>query len=106
MTPKNIFEKIPDHLPQELLETLQKSEGVKIERIVSKGHSSPTGFWYDQPDHEWVLLLKGSAGLSFEGQTDLVVLNPGDYLNIPAHVRHRVERTDSNQETVWLAIYY
>jgi len=77
-----------------------------VERIVSHGHCSPDGFWYDQDENEWVILLKGSAGLRFEDQDSVLVLNPGDYLHINGHQRHRVEWTDPKQETIWLAVYY
>lgn len=103
---KNIFQNIPEPLTEELLEVLQESKGVRIERILSRGHASPEGFWYDQERHEWVLLLKGSACLCFEDQHHPVVLRPGDYVLIPAHVRHRVECTDPEQETVWLTVHY
>jgi len=106
MIPKNIFEKIPEHIPAELVDIIFETQGVKIERIVSKGHASPSGFWYDQDRNEYVLLLKGSAGLLFEGEEDALVMHPGDYVDIPAHTRHRVEWTDHDQETVWLAVYY
>lgn len=106
MMPKNMFQNIPDALPEELCEVIQTGNGVKIERIMSRGHASPKGFWYDQESHEWVLVLKGGATLLFEGQQNPTVLGPGDYLNIPAHTRHRVEWTDPNQETIWLAIHY
>ena len=106
MTLRNVFHNIPDELPEELFEALQAGDGIRIERIVSRGHASPEGFWYDQEDHEWVLLLKGAATLKFEGQQRPIALGPGDYLNIPAHTRHRVEWTDPQQETVWLAIFY
>jgi len=106
MMPKNMLQNIPGALPEELVEVLQTGDGVKIERIVSRGHASPKGFWYDQESHEWVLLLKGGATLLFEGKQNPIVLGPGDYLNIPAHTRHRVEWTDPKQETVWLAIHY
>ena len=106
MIPKNILQNIPDALPVELFEVIQTGDGVRIERIVSRGHASPREFWYDQERHEWVLVLKGSAGILWEGQQNPIVLGPGDYLNIPAHTRHRVEWTDPNQETVWLAIHY
>ncbi|MEW6670631.1 MAG: cupin domain-containing protein [Thermodesulfobacteriota bacterium] len=106
MIPENIFHQIPNDLPEELCEVIQRGEGVRIERIVSRGQSFPKGFWYDQEDHEWVLVLKGSATLLFEGRQDPVALEPGDYLNIPAHTRHRVEWTDPGQETVWLAVHY
>jgi len=106
MIPKNIMHNIPKALPAELIEVIQTGDGVRIERIVSKGHASPKGFWYDQEKHEWVLVLKGGATLLLEGETGPIVLGPGDYLNIPAHTRHRVEWTDPLQETVWLAIFY
>jgi len=106
MIPKNILLNIPEDLPEELFEVIQTGDGVRIERIVSRGHASPDGFWYDQQGHEWILVLKGGAALLFEGQPNPVVLGPGDYLNIPAHTRHRVEWTDPKQETVWLAIFY
>jgi len=104
--PTNIFTHIPSRLPEELVEIIQTGDRVRIERIVSRGHASPKGFWYDQDDHEWVLVLTGAATLLIEGQPDPVRLRPGDYLNIPAHTRHRIENTDPKQETVWLAIHY
>jgi cupin 2 domain-containing protein len=106
MISKNILQNIPYAFTEELVEIIQSGDSVKIERIVSRGQASPKGFWYDQKDHEWVLVLKGGATMLFEGQQRPIVLGPGDYLNIPAHTRHRVEWTDPKQETVWLAIYY
>jgi cupin 2 domain-containing protein len=101
----NLFESIPENAPEELFTVLLKAEGVRVERIVSFGQSSPGGFWYDQSEHEWVLLLEGSAALGFEdGST--VALMPGDFVNIPAGRRHRVEQTDLNERTVWLAVFY
>ncbi len=102
----SLFEGIPAELPDELFETICSTEYVKIERIVSKGHSSPEGFWYDQDGREFVLVVQGSAGLQIEGEDDIVVLSPGDYLNIGSHVRHRVEWTDTSCETIWLAVHY
>lgn len=102
----SLFEKIPDELPEELFETICASDGVKIERIVSKGHASPDGFWYDQKKSEFVLVVQGSAGLKIENEDEIVVLKAGDYLNIGAHVRHRVEWTDASGETIWLAVHY
>ena len=103
---KNIFNDIPEQMPEELFDILLEDKHLKVERIVSRGHASEQGFWYDSPSPEWVILLKGGATLSMEGQADPVVLKAGDYLNIPAHARHRVEKTDAARETVWLAIYY
>lgn len=90
----------------ELFEYLTGSEKVRIERIISDGQASPEGFWYDQEESEWVMALQGRAGLRFEGEENLLELGPGDWVDIPAHVRHRVEWTDSEEKTVWLAVFY
>jgi cupin 2 domain-containing protein len=102
----SLFEDIPDELPQELFETICSTDSVTIERIVSKGHASPEGFWYDQVRNEFVLVVQGSAGLKIGGEDDIVVLKAGDYLNIGSHVRHRIEWTDPACETIWLAVHY
>jgi len=102
----NIFKNIPDHIPEELFQKILQTENFKVERIVSKGHSSEDDHWYDQEKNEWVILLKGSAGLLFEGDEKVLVLKSGDYINIPSHTKHRVEWTDPYTETVWLAVYY
>lgn len=103
---KNLFDGIPDFLAEEKMDGLLETSGFRLERIVSRGQASPPGFWYDQEEQEWVLLLKGSAGLRFSGEDGLTVLKPGDSLLIPAHVRHRVEWTDPQQDTVWLALFF
>ena len=82
--------------------TLFTADDARIEQIVSHGHSSPDGFWYNQPDAEWVALIKGFATLLVEGQGSLE-LGAGDYLLIPAHVRHRVESV--SDDAVWLAVH-
>jgi len=102
----NLFSNIPDDLPGELLETLLDAEAIRFERIVSHGHASPEGFWYDQQQQEWVIVLKGAARLQFEGDDDVLEMKPGDYVNIPAHKRHRVEWTIPDAPTVWLAVHY
>jgi cupin 2 domain-containing protein len=102
---ENVFADIPDDLPEELIQPLVVTPGLRIERIVSLGHASPEGFWYDQDDGEWVLLLKGAARLRFEGEGP-IDLRPGSFVNIPAHRRHRVEWTDPGEPTVWLAVHY
>ena len=103
---QNIFSDLPENLKDELSEILLQSSGFRVERIVSDGHCSKAGFWYDQSEREWVILLQGSAGLRFDGQDDIIVLNPGDYLHIDRHQRHRVEWTDPQQKTIWLAVHY
>ena len=104
--PSNLFTDLPQQLPQELVQTLLKSTSVNIERIVSHGHASPAGFWYDQEQHEWVVLLKGAAKLRFEGDEQPVEMKPGDFMNIPAHKKHRVEWTTPDEPTIWLAVHY
>lgn len=106
MKPCNVFVDVPAGLPGEVIESLLSANGVRIERIVSHGQASPEGFWYDQEEHEWVLLLKGSAGLQVEGENSLRELGAGDYLLLPAHLRHRVAWTDASEETIWLAVFY
>ena len=78
--------------------------GLRIERIVSTGQASPPGFWYDQPQAEWVLLLQGEAKLAFEDEPEPRLLQAGDFVDIPAHRRHRVESTAAL--TLWLAVHY
>lgn len=100
----NIFDGIPAKLPEELIETILSRPNLRIERIVSYGHASPHGLWFDQEQHEFVLLLKGAARLRFEDE--VVEMKPGSYINIPAHRRHWVEWTTPDEPTVWLAVYY
>ena len=100
----NLFSNLPSNLPDELFTTLLEATNLRIERIVSHGHSSPDGFWYDQKEHEWVLVLQGAARLLIEGESK--ELNSGDYINIPAHHKHRVEWTTPDEPTVWLAVFY
>lgn len=101
----NIFGQIPETANQELFTTLLSARDIRIERIVSFGGKSPDGFWYDQEENEWVLILEGSATLGFETGAP-VNLKAGGYLNIPARTRHRVEKTNENGKTVWLAVFY
>ena len=102
----SLLQSIPRELPEELIETLVMGDRFRIERIVSRGHASPMGFWYDQTENEWVLLLSGAARLEFEGEESIRHLQPGDSLLIPAHTRHRVDWTDPEADTVWLAVFF
>ena len=106
MVPTNLFANLPSRLPDELFTTLLDAANVRIERIVSHDHASPEGFWYDQDQHEWVVLLKGAARLRFEGDEQPVELKPGDFINIPARKKHRVEWTTPGKPTIWLAVFY
>ncbi|MDD3442812.1 cupin domain-containing protein [Sulfurimonas denitrificans] len=102
---KNIFSDIPASLKEEFFETLLSSKNIKIERIISYGHVTKEGEWYDQSQNEWVILLSGEAVLLFVDGEE-VHLRGGDYINIPAHKKHRVSWTTPKQESVWLAIHY
>ncbi len=97
----------PDPAAAEQFDTLIARPGMRVERIVSTGQASPPGFWYDQPQHEWVVVLSGSAGLAFADAPDqTLTLRAGDAVTIAAHRRHRVEWTAQGEATVWLAIHY
>ena len=84
---------------------LASAGGTRVERIVSTGQTSPAGFWYDQDEDEFVLLVAGGAVLSIAGQDAPLPLHPGDWVNIPAHCRHRVEWTSAAPPTIWLAVF-
>lgn len=104
----NIFE-LPAGLPQyeEHLDALLQDlkQGVRIERIVSTGQASPPGFWYDQVENEWVVVLQGQAELAWDNG-HVVTLKKGDWVFIPAHNRHRVNWTSAEPPCIWLAVYY
>jgi cupin 2 domain-containing protein len=102
---ENIFANIPQELTTEVFENIVKNEAVQIERIVSKGHTSPASGWYEQQQSEWVILLKGQAMLLFENKST-VYLKPGDYIEIPALQKHKVSWTEPDCETIWLAVHY
>lgn len=102
---KNILADLPDST-DEIFETLLEKPGVKIERIISSGQATPAGEWYDQAGDEWVVLLSGSATLMIEGETSPRRLAAGDYLLLPAGCRHRVEWTDPEVKSVWLAVHF
>jgi len=102
--PANLFTELPSNLPEELTETLVDVPDIRIERIISTGHASPPGFWYDQAESEWVVVLRGEATLEFEEETQM--LKPGDYILIPPHRRHRINSTSQTEPTVWLAVFF
>ncbi len=103
--PENLLADLPSEIPEELVDILVQSTNVRVERIVSTGHCSPEDFWYDQDEHEWVVVLKGEGRLVFEDAEE-VSLKPGDHVMIAAHQRHRVEWTSPGEPTVWLAVFY
>lgn len=106
MEVKNIFSNILQSVPEEIFENLTSSKNCKIERIISRGHTTLAKKWYNQDKNEFVLILQGNAELLFEEKNELVKMKEGDYVNIPAHKKHRVEKTSTEKETIWLVIHY
>ena len=102
----NILAGLPPALSGEAFETIVESDVVRIERIVSNGQATPESEWYDQEQDEWVLVLAGSADLLFNGAEAPQRLGAGDYTLIPAGCRHRVEWTNPDVSTVWLAVHF
>jgi cupin 2 domain-containing protein len=101
----NFFADLPDASGDEVTQALSAFPGARVERIVSWGQASPPGLWYDQAWTEWVVVLSGAAELLIEGERAPRLLRPGDFLEIPAHVRHRVAWTDASRPTLWLAVH-
>ena len=102
----NLLRDLPNARAAEITEALAATPGLRIERIVSLGQTSPPGFWYDQAEAEWVLLLAGAARLRFADEPEARLIGPGDCVEIAPHRRHRVDWTDPTQPTVWLAVFY
>ncbi len=102
----NLLSPPPDAQASEAVDRLLTRPGLRIERIVSQAQASPPGFWYDQQEGEWVLVLAGTARLSFADEAEPRLLVPGDWLDIAPRRRHRVDWTDPSTPTVWLAIFY
>lgn len=101
----NLLRDLPDGPAGEIVERLAGNSTVRIERIVSRGQASAEGFWYDQDEAEFVLVLAGAARLEF-ANGEVLALGPGDFVDIAPHRRHRVDWTDPDQRTVWLAVFY
>ncbi|GAA5509674.1 cupin domain-containing protein [Novipirellula caenicola] len=102
----NLFSDLPTSLAAELVNVLVETPAIRIERIVSTGHCSEPGFWYDQEESEWVIVLQGEAQLCFADGTPPKTLCTGDHLIIPAHQKHRIEWTSASEPTVWLAVFF
>lgn len=103
---RSLFKAIPADLPEERFDDWLSTPGFRLERILSRGHVTPEGQWYDQIQDEWVALLQGAASLMIEGQAEPIELRPGDSVLLPAHCRHRVSWTDPDQVTIWLALHF
>ncbi len=101
----NLLSDLPPRSAAEITDTLLTAGGARLERIVSWGQASPEGFWYDQAEAEWVMVLTGRARLHIDGEDGERVLGPGDAVFLPAHCRHRVTWTDPGRPTVWLALF-
>ena len=101
----SLLDNIADPGDGEFFENLLSRPGVRIERIVSCGHASPEGFWYDQEGDEWVAVIDGEAELQIEGEVESRHLTRGDWIHLPVYCRHRVTRTAEDRPTVWLAVH-
>jgi cupin 2 domain-containing protein len=101
----NLFIQIPDDFSVEKFNTIFEDNDLKIERIISNGHATAKNQWLEEDRDEWVLLLQGAAKLIFQERSNTADLKPGDYIFIKAHTKHRVEWTDTEQKTIWLAVY-
>lgn len=102
----DLFASVSAETVVELFEELFQLDGVKAERIISNGHSSPPGDWYDQSWNEWVMVVAGEALIRLESEPEPRHLKAGQWLLLPAHCRHRVEWTVPDQETIWLALHW
>ncbi|HYE20035.1 MAG TPA: cupin domain-containing protein [Tepidisphaeraceae bacterium] len=102
--PGNLLTDLPADLSGEVVQLLLRAPGVRVERIVSHGQASPAGFWYGQAEREWVVVLRGAGRVRFEDGR-VVEMRAGDWLDIPAGARHRVEWTAADEVTVWLAVF-
>ena len=99
----NIFDyNLDRNKDEEFLTEIFKTKNIKIERIVSFGQTTD---WYDQDENEFVILLEGNAEIEFE-EKRVVSLKKGDYIIIPSHDRHRVIKTSSNPDCVWLCFFF
>jgi len=101
----SLFADLPERAEDEEVKVLLERSGLRLERIVSHGHASPPGYWYDQDDGEWVMVIRGRARLRVEGETEDRSFGPGDYMYLAPHVRHRVTWTAPDTPTVWLALF-
>lgn len=98
----NLFAKLPAAKRAEAVTELLAAPGVRIERIVSSGQTTPEDVPMEQEHDEWVIVLQGEAAMRIEDSAE-VTLEPGDHLTIARGQRHWVTRTAS--PTVWLAVH-
>lgn len=105
MSRNNVFNNLPAGPVDEWFDTLARLGQFRVERIVSAGHRTPEGEWYDQEWDEWVMIVRGEAKLRMADPEEIHHLLPGDWISLPAHRRHRVEWTHPDQQTIWLAVH-
>lgn len=91
---------------EETITNLLKTPQLRLERIHSCNARSPEGFWYDQEEQEWVMLLQGSAKLEFADEEKPRILSCGDALLISPGRRHRLLESDPHPGTIWLALFW
>lgn len=101
----SLLKPLPDASAGEVVETLAAGPGFRLVRIVSRGQVSDEGFWYDQAEAEWVMVVSGCGRIAIEGESTDRVLGCGDVLMLPAHCRHRVTMTSLDAPTIWLALF-
>ena len=106
MKPKNIYSKISSPTQNEYFEKILTDKNFVLERIISTGQSTPENTWCQQDQDEWVILLKGKAKILFETEECSTLLKPGDYIHIPAYLKHRIQWTDPKTKTIWLALHF
>lgn len=103
VTAGSLLADVPHRLEAERFDPLLTAAHVRIERIVSTGQATPPGEWFDQAWDEWVVVITGAAEILLENEDVPRALGLGNYLFLPAHVRHRVAWTE--RPTVWLAVH-
>jgi cupin 2 domain-containing protein len=101
----SLVRNLPDATEDERFEELSRAKSFQIERIISAGQVSPPGFWFDQPNEEWVLVVQGRAEISLLDPDETIHLSIGDWLMIEAHRKHRVEFTSREPLTIWLTVH-
>jgi cupin 2 domain-containing protein len=102
----NLLHSLPADADQEVCEPLVETDAFRLERIVTRGQTTPADQWYDQPRPEWVMVLSGRARLVFENPDEMIQLGPGDALLIEPHRRHRVDWVDESAPVIWLALHF
>lgn len=102
----NLLRSVAPPPGQELKQIIHEGLHWRLELIISSSASSKDGFWYDQEEHEWILILRGSARINLKKPDVLVDLSVGDHLYLHSHRLHRVERTDPEPGTTWLALFW